>query len=828
MNYKHIKYTENLPFKIYILNAQNQQFHWHKEMELIFLLKGNISIEMKHKIYKIYEKDLFLINRFDIHSIIPNEKENVMLVLQFDPIFFDQYCPEFSTYYYETNKAFEDKSNPFYNKVSSNLAEIMISIIKLKTGYKLKALECIIEIILILIEHFRTEKQNINNNESHKQERISETLNFIEDNYSNDLTLTLLAKKLMLNPNYVSQIFKDTFGITFTEYVNKFRINKSLNTLLTSNKSIIDISIEYGFNDHKAYSRVFKKYYNVTPTEYRSKHINSKTINLNNTYIDDYLEDNSTTYLKYIFEFLENTKDNQHESSNIVDKLNINIDIAKSQKQTLKKYWNTVASVGKAALYLRQEVQKHIKITKKEFGIEYIKISNIFSDELMVYKEDDLGNPIYNWSYIDTIFDFFYEINLKPYVEIGFMPVDLATKKHHNPSWRTNVSYPKSLKKWGNLVSEFIKHCIERYGKDEVEKWYFEIWHAPNFANAFWLENEKSFFKFYKETFFAIKSFSPTFKVGTPGLMPINNFQWVDEFLNYCNNNSIVFDFAASYIYTNFGQPTNSNGQRIIQPSIIESPISNKDFLKDAILYWKEKFNSKVSNNIEFFVSEWNLSPFSNDYNHDTCFLSTYIVYNVLNNINNINCIVFLSLMDIIDNRLSEYKLFHGGIGLFTYNGIKKPAYNAFLLLNKLGNNLIEQGTDYIVTSKNYSYQILIYNYSHFDELYRIGDKSLLSYHNRYNIFDETKKTKSVNIVLSLESGNYRIKRFILNREYGSSFDAWLDMGSPETIQPDIYDYIKSRESPKITVTTESVKKQLILDDSVPVHGILLIEINKI
>lgn len=830
MDYELIKYTENLPFKIIILNAQNQNYHWHKEMELIFLLKGNVTIEMKDKKYKLSEKDLFLINRFDIHSITPEKGENVMLTLQFDPVFFDQYCDEFSNYYYEPNSTFEDKNSPSYNKVSMNLAEIMVSIIKLNAGYKLKALNSIIEIALILIQNFRTEKQSKSNSESYKQERISDILNFIEDNYAYDINLNTLAEKVILNPKYVSQFFKEVFNINFTEYVNRFRINKSLNDLLTTNKNIIDISIEHGFNDHKAYNRVFKKYYDMTPSEYRNLHSKIKDEKNPQRLNDSYFEDSSTNYFKYIFEFLDETKNDLHNKSNIADKLNINLDLTKRDGKKLEKYWNKVLSAGKASVYLRQEVQKQVRIIQKEIGFEHIKLTEIFSDELTVYREDELGNSIYNWSYINSILDFFYDINLKPFIEIGFMPLELASKKQFNPAVFTkiNVSYPNSLKKWAHLVSAFIKHCIERYGKDEVEKWYFTIWHSPNFLSVYWFDNPKSFFELFKETYLSIKKFSPNIKVGSPGILPINNFEWLDDFLIYCQKNSIILDFGALNIYTDIPSINNSALPQTLSSLNAIFKVSNKNFLKDTILSWKQKFDKNTPNNIEFILTEWNLTPFSNDYNHDTCFLSTYIVYNILNNIEAIDSAVFYNLSDIGEENTASDKLFHGGAGLFTYNGIKKPAYNAFYILNKLGDKIIDQGEDYIVTSSNKGYQVLIYNYAYFDELFKTGDKSLLSYHNRYNIFDASKQDKSVNIILSLESGEYRIKRFILNREFGSSFDVWLEMGAPEVIHSDVYDYIKSRETPKITLTTESVKKQLILDDLVPVHGILLIEISKI
>jgi xylan 1,4-beta-xylosidase len=121
-----------------------------------------------------------------------------------------------------------------------------------------------------------------------------------------------------------------------------------------------------------------------------------------------------------------------------------------------------------------------------------------------------------------------------------------------------------------------------------------------------------------------------------------------------------------------------------------------------------------------------------------------------------------------------------------------------------------------------------LFNFIYFDDLFISGDKSLLEYHNRYNIFKNSNMNKDVHLIFSLASGLYRIKRWNLNRDSGSTFDAWQNMGAPEQIQLDVYDYLKSKEIPEIKVSEEDVKNELLLADSIPPHGILLIEIDKI
>ena len=105
----------------------------------------------------------------------------------------------------------------------------------------------------------------------------------------------------------------------------------------------------------------------------------------------------------------------------------------------------------------------------------------IFHDEVGVYDEDAEGKPLYNFSYVDQIYDGLLKAGVRPFVELSFMPTKLAAENDIQAFWyKPNVSPPKDYKKWGELVSQFARHLVERYGIEEVSQWYFEVWNEPN------------------------------------------------------------------------------------------------------------------------------------------------------------------------------------------------------------------------------------------------------------------------------------------------------------------------------------------------------------
>ncbi|WP_455169590.1 GH39 family glycosyl hydrolase [Aegicerativicinus sediminis] len=142
-----------------------------------------------------------------------------------------------------------------------------------------------------------------------------------------------------------------------------------------------------------------------------------------------------------------------------------------------------------------------------------------------VYTEDPMGNPIYDWTIIDSIFDTYIERGMKPFAQIGFMPKALSIKPEpYRHFWKPGIAYdeiytgwaypPNDYEKWAELVFQWVKHSIERYGREEVESWYWEVWNEPNIG--YWRGTTEEYIKLYDYAADAVKRALPTAKVGGP------------------------------------------------------------------------------------------------------------------------------------------------------------------------------------------------------------------------------------------------------------------------------------------------------------------------
>ncbi len=158
------------------------------------------------------------------------------------------------------------------------------------------------------------------------------------------------------------------------------------------------------------------------------------------------------------------------------------------------------------------------------------------------YKEDANGNPLYDWSINDRIFDTYLARGIKPYVQLGFMPEALTTHPQDYPQHppvdkKANAAGgqaypPKDYAKWGELAYQWAKHCVEKYGKAEVEKWYWEVWNEPNIF--YWHGTHEEFFKLHDYAVEGVRRALPTARVGGPELADGPGGKFLGEFLEHC------------------------------------------------------------------------------------------------------------------------------------------------------------------------------------------------------------------------------------------------------------------------------------------------------
>jgi len=194
---------------------------------------------------------------------------------------------------------------------------------------------------------------------------------------------------------------------------------------------------------------------------------------------------------------------------------------------------------------IRNDSKAQLKVVADELGSRYIRFHAIFHDVLGTVRAVD-GKVVYNWSKVDELYDGLLQRHIKPFVELGFTPKTLATSQNSIFYWKGNTSHPEP-EGWRNLVRAFIHHLKDRYGKAEVNTWYFEVWNEPDLSGVWEGADQKAYFELYDLTAKTIKSIDPALKVGGPSTA---GAAWVPEFLAHVKQSGVAVDFVTTHTYT--------------------------------------------------------------------------------------------------------------------------------------------------------------------------------------------------------------------------------------------------------------------------------------
>lgn len=797
--YEIIDFSEQIPVKCFIHKLGYSPRHWHESIELLYVLSGKADITVNNKKHHLETEDIILINSNEIHEL--SGEECVVIAIQIKLSKFDIGISENETILFDCNSSrFQDKT--LYNPLKRIIARFIKANASSDENKDIMNKALVYFLIYELIRQFKVHDASESSIPSQKYlERLTRILDYIHDNFKEDISLSKLAENEHLSIPYLSKFFSKNMNTNFVSYVNRLRLNDAVNKLLTSDESVETIAYKSGFPNPRAFSQLFKKEYQMLPSLYRKEHNFSPQKEKKNSNIsqNDYEILEHRDYLGILANYLkEDLPIPERSKTKIVSK---EIDALLSEKD-LKHTFKTFTSVGKAKEILYAEVQDMLKIIQKEVGFEYIKFHGIFSDELFVYRETENGEVIPNFTLVDKVLDFLESINLKPLIQLSFMPEDLAKhpdKKVFHSSFIT--SEPKSMEKWVYLVEHFTHHLLQRYGKANVEKWKFCVWNEPDTSQQmFGMSSDEIFYNFYKETYRAIKDINPHLEFGTPAtyFTAWDDSNWLVRFTEWCRENDCVADFINIHFYGT--ELTNNITEELVsgKPQTLKLTLSENENSFHKFVDVIQNYNrSAYPKGTPIYLTEWNYTPSHFDLIGDTCYKACYIIKNILENYDLLDSFGYWVLTDFFEEYSIPEEIFHGGLGLFTYNGVKKPGYYAFSLLNKLGNIFVDSGDGYFVTRSDDNYQIMFYNYKHFSSLYANGEYFDTTFLKRYTPFGFEEQKKFLISLNNLPGKNYQVTEYIVNKDYGSSFDKWLEMGA-QPLNKDEVETLKALSQPMI------------------------------
>lgn len=459
----------------------------------------------------------------------------------------------------------------------------------------------------------------------------------------------------------------------------------------------------------------------------------------------------------------------------------INVD-ARAVTGPLNDSFRRCVGAGRANEGLRADWQRQLRQAKADCGFEYIRMHGLLTDDMGVYREER-GKPVYNWQYIDELYDFLVDLKVRPFVELGFMPNGLASGNKTIFWWRGNVTPPRDYAKWGDLVGALTRHWVERYGLAEVKKWYFEVWNEPN-LDGFWAGSQQDYFHLYSVSAEAIKKVDPGLRVGGPATA---GAAWAPEFIKYCAESHSPVDFVSTHTYgvdTGFLDEFGGRGT-VLSPS--------PDAIVGDVKRVREQIRASTMPKLPLHFTEWSTSYTPADPVHDSYVSAPYILDKLKASMGVADSMSYWTFTDIFEEPGPRTTPFHGGFGLINYQDIKKPAYRAYEYLNKLGPTQLActDGRTLAAKKADGSVQVLFWDYTY--------DLPARTNNQQYFITDVKPKRSSVAQlkVSNLAAGKYRISVYRVGYRLNDPFADYLSLGRPSQLTRPQVAWIKGRNSGK-------------------------------
>jgi xylan 1,4-beta-xylosidase len=442
----------------------------------------------------------------------------------------------------------------------------------------------------------------------------------------------------------------------------------------------------------------------------------------------------------------------------------INLD-AQQVQGPLNPAFNMTIGAGRANEGLRADWQQQLAEIKRDAGFRYIRMHGLLSDDMGVYKIDAQGREHYSFQYIDALYDYLLSIDVKPFVELGFMPSALASGDKTIFWWRGNVTPPHSYDKWGKLIEALVQHWTERYGAEEVASWYFEVWNEPN-LDGFWAGSQAEYFKLYDYAARAIKKVNPTYKVGGPATA---GAAWIPEMIAHCADNKIPLDFVSTHSY--------GVNQGFLDEFGTTGTVLAKDTMSVSgdVLRNRQEIAQSAMPKLELHYTEWSASYTPADPIHDSYHEAAFILQKLKQSGDAVQSMSYWVFTDIFEEAGPRFEAFHGGFGLMNTQGIKKPAYFAYEFLNKLGAIELRNSDSQSIatTDKKGNLQLLLWDFT-----YTLPEKTNNQQYYIKDLPAAAKGEAKVNLT-GLKKGKYTLRISQVGYKRNDAYSAYIGMGSP-------------------------------------------------
>lgn len=787
------EYIKKNKMDVQILSRLPKDTHFHQEVELVYVMEGELRLYVMERDYHLKRGDICVINSNEEHRIeTQGEITTAHLFITYSLI--RSVYNGVSSFFF-CNSTSEDDER--YEK----LRELLNQLLKRKMFCEKEAeeeqheyeyLSVFYKVLGYLTSNF-IKKAKTDAGMSMQQKSQMRTLQineYIMNNYNQPISLKSLADTLYLSEGYLSRYFKKIYNMSFSAYLRQVRLSHAMSELLYTDKAILQIALDNGFSSISFFNKVFKEEYGKSPSHIRNsaKEMEKKEEDMDSLVLNQKLE-------KFIYSMEE-----EQESKKRAKIIRKTFQVEDGEK--IPQFWNTAINIGQASDLQNHEVRKQILRMKDSMHFRYIRFWSLFSDRMIMRNDEEIGQ--YNFTKLDNILDFLVENGLKPFF-------DMEEKiKRVNRTDKDFLLYEEknnkvdSLQIWEEFIRQLIMHLVRRYGIEEVNTWKMEVIFDGYCLKG--IDPTDSFFQIFKCTYSIIKKHAPHMEIGGCGFFPDYLCHLEKRGMNFWEEwirRAPLPDFFSFMIYAYEADPEGK--ERFGKKS--EDP----DYLKNSIRKIRAELIQHGLSGQKIYITEWNLTVSDRNKLNDHCFHGAYVMKNIIDVFGEIDMLCYFTGTDIYTEYYDTVWLMHGGEGLLTRDGIAKPSGFAFRFLKKLKPYFIDKTENCLLTTdRRNQYSLVCHNMKNLNYMYYLQSEETLEWDKLWKNFDEWNPLTLKLCIKGVENGNYQMTIQKINEKSGSIQDIWADLEYIQDLSDSEIKYLHRATVPRMIIRKFCVEDECI------------------
>lgn len=275
MDFEFIEHMGGMDIRMFVVSIFNRQTHFHSDIEVGIPLQGDVVITASNKRNLVRCGEFYIINRSEAHSLVRVDDVNMLLVLQFTPNFCRDYYPQLAQLQFSESNVAPTDNPKLYRQLLQNFSDMFKSMGEKKEGYQLSLMGSLNNIASAIVRYAKYENMSREkrNSEEKMRLRLAGIIDYIQKNYTHNISLADLARREDLDMTYLSHFIKNKLGVTFREYVNRLRLERAVDLVTTTNMRMIDVCIDCGYSDYRYLNKAFMQEFKMTPTQVRENGI---------------------------------------------------------------------------------------------------------------------------------------------------------------------------------------------------------------------------------------------------------------------------------------------------------------------------------------------------------------------------------------------------------------------------------------------------------------------------------------------------------------------------------------------------------------------------